>query len=146
VSVAAAFSVRLDPAYELAVAAPVCAVWLLCVRAVAVVGVTLVPTVLAAVALPGPWWLPATLLLPGLAVSAIALAAATVIGPPAGAVSAGAAWVAAMVAPAAAMNNPTQALGPAGQAGAAAVLVGAVALLASRRERIELGWARGADR
>jgi hypothetical protein len=145
-SVAAAFSVRLDPAYDLAVAAPVSAVWLLCVRAVAVVGATLVPTVLAALALPGPWWLPATLLLPGLAVSAIALAAATVIGPLAGAAGAGAAWVAAVAAPALAMNDPARALGPAGQVGAAAVLAGAVALLASRRERIELGWARGADR
>jgi hypothetical protein len=145
-AVAAAFSVRLDPAYELAVAAPVSGVWLLCVRAAAVISATLVPTALAALALPGPRWLPFAVLLPALAVCAVALAAATVVGPVAGAIGAGAAWVAASSAVAVAGHSPALVLGPAGQACAAAVLAGALVLLAVRRERLELSWARGADR
>jgi hypothetical protein len=145
-AVAAAFSVRLDPAHDLAVAAPVSAVWLLCVRAAAVISVTLVPTALAALALPGPWWLPAVLLLPALAVCTAALAAATAVGPVAGAIGAGAAWVAAVTAIAIAGHDPSLAFGPAGQGAAVAVVIGGVLLLAARRQRIELGWARGADR
>jgi hypothetical protein len=135
-AVAAAFSARLDPAYELALAAPVSALWLLLVRATAVVAVTLVPTAAAALALPGPWWLAAVLLLPALAVSAAALAAATVVGPVAGAVGAGAAWLAVVTA-AVVDRHPAVAFGPAGQACAAAVLLAAAAVLAVRRDRFE---------
>ena len=52
-AVAAAFSPRLDPAFDLARAAPISGAWLLCVRSVAVIAVTLVPTVAAALLLPG---------------------------------------------------------------------------------------------
>ena len=136
IAVAAAFSARLDPAYELALAAPVSALWLLLVRAVAVVAVTLVPTAAAALALPGPWWLASVLLLPALAVCAAALAAATVVGPVTGAIGAGTAWVAVVTA-AIVARHPAAAFGPAGQAGAAAVLLIAAAVLAVRRERFE---------
>lgn len=136
IAVAAAFSARLDPAYELALAAPVSALWLLLVRAVAVVAVTLVPTAAAALALPGPWWLASALLLPALAVCAAALAAATVVGPVTGAIGAGTAWVAVVTA-AIVARHPAAAFGPAGQAGAAAVLLIAAAVLAVRRERFE---------
>jgi hypothetical protein len=136
IAVAAAFSARLDPAYELALAAPVSALWLLLVRATAVVAVTLVPTAAAALALPGPWWLASALLLPALAVCAAALAAATAVGPVTGAVGAGTAWV-AVVAAAVAARHPAVAFGPAGQATAAAVLLAAAAVLAVRRDRFE---------
>jgi hypothetical protein len=136
IAVAAAFSARLDPAYELAVAAPVSALWLLLVRATAVIAVTLVPTAAAALALPGPWWLAPVLLLPALAVCAAALAAATVVGPVTGAVGAGTAWVAVVVA-AVVARHPAAAFGPAGQASAAAVLLAAAAVLAVRRDRFE---------
>jgi hypothetical protein len=140
-AVAAAFSARLDPGHELAVAAPVSGLRLLCARAGAVVAVTLVPT-----ALPGPPWLPVILLLPALAVCAAALAAATIAGPVGGAVGAGAAWLAVVIAAGLAGRNPALAFGPAGQFAAAAVLVTAVALVAVRRDRLELGWTRGAER
>jgi hypothetical protein len=136
IAVAAAFSARLDPAYELALAAPVSALWLLLVRATAVVAVTLVPTAAAALALPGPWWLAPGLLLPALAVSAAALAAATVVGPVTGAIGAGTAWLAVVTA-AVVARHPAVAFGPAGQAAAAAVLLAASAVLAVRRDRFE---------
>jgi hypothetical protein len=136
IAVAAAFSARLDPAYELTLAAPVSALWLLLVRATAVIAVTLVPTAAAALALPGPWWLASVLLLPALAVCAAALAAATVVGPVTGAIGAGTAWVAVVTA-AIVARHPAAAFGPAGQAGAAAVLLIAAAVLAVRRERFE---------
>ena len=136
IAVAAAFSARLDPAYELALAAPVSALWLLLVRAVAVVAVTLVPTAAAALALPGPWWLASALLLPALAVCAAALAAATAVGPVTGAIGAGVAWL-AVVTGAVAARHPAVAFGPVGQAAAAAVLVAAAAVLAVRRDRFE---------
>jgi Putative zinc-finger len=136
IAVAAAFSARLDPAYELALAAPVSALWLLFVRATAVICVTLVPTAAAALALPGPWWLASVLLLPALAVCAAALAAATVVGPVTGAIGAGTAWLAVVTA-AIVARHPAVAFGPAGQASAAAVLLGAAAVLAVRRDRFE---------
>jgi hypothetical protein len=136
IAVAAAFSARLDPAYELTLAAPVSALWLLFVRATAVIAVTLVPTAAAALALPGPWWLASVLLLPALAVCATALAAATVVAPVTGAIGAGTAWV-AVVTVAIVARHPAVAFGPAGQAGAAAVLLIAAAVLAVRRERFE---------
>ncbi|HMG63491.1 MAG TPA: zf-HC2 domain-containing protein [Streptosporangiaceae bacterium] len=136
IAVAAAFSARLDPAYELALAAPVSALWLLLVRATAVVAVTLVPTAVAALALPGPWWLASVLLLPALAVCAAALAAGTAVGPVTGAVGAGAAWLAVVTA-ATVAQRPAVAFGPAGQAAAAAVLLAAAAVLAVRRDRFE---------
>jgi hypothetical protein len=145
-AVAIAFSARLDPGHELAVAAPVSGLRLLCTRAVAVIAATLVPTALAALALPGPPWLPVILLLPALAVCAAALAAATVAGPVGGAAGAGAAWLAVVVAAGLAGHNPALAFGPAGQLAAAAVLVTAVALVAFRRDRLELDWTRGGQR
>jgi anti-sigma factor RsiW len=141
-AVAVAFSVRLDPSHELAVAAPVSGAWLLCVRAVAVIGATLVPTSLAALALPGPHWLPLALLLPALAVCSAALAAATVVGPEAGAAVDGVAWVAAITVAGQAGHGPASAFGRAGQLTAAAVLLAALALLAARRGRLELRWRR----
>jgi hypothetical protein len=136
IAVAAAFSARLDPAYELALAAPVSALWLLFVRATAVIAVTLVPVAAAALLLPGPWWLASVLLLPALAVCAAALAAASVAGPVTGAIAAGSAWVAVVIA-ATAARHPAVAFGPAGQASAAAVLLAAVAVVAVRRDRFE---------
>jgi Putative zinc-finger len=138
-AVAAAFSARLDPATDLATAAPVSGVWLLCVRAVAVIGATLLPTVLAALALPGPWWLPAAVLLPALAVSAAALAASSVAGPVPGAIGAGLGWVAAVVAAGVVTGSPAPVLGPAGQLAALAVVIGAAAMVAARRQRIDFG-------
>lgn len=90
--VAAAFLPVFDPAYPLAVAAPFSGVTLLLVRSVAALFAALVPVIVAAFVVPGPGWLPVALLLPCLALCAFALAAATVVGPRAAAVTAGALW------------------------------------------------------
>jgi len=138
-AVAAAFSARLDPASDLATAAPVSGVWLLCVRTVAVILATLVPTVLAALVLPGPGWLPAAVLLPALAVSAAALAASTVAGAVPAAIGVGAGWVAVVVAVRVVTDSPAPVFGPAGQLAALAVLIGAAAMVAARRTRFDFG-------
>lgn len=79
--VAAAFLPAFDPACRLAVAAPFSGITLLLARSVAALAAALVPVTAAAFLLPGPRWLPAALLLPSLALCALALAAATVMDP-----------------------------------------------------------------
>ena len=140
--VAASFSGRLDPAYTLAAAAPISGAWLLCVRTIAVVAVAIVPACLAALALPGPPWLPAALLLPALAVCGVAVAAGTVMPPLAAAVGAGLAWAVMMTGLAAIARAPGAAFGQAGQLAAAVILAAAVGCLVIRRDRLDYGWVR----
>ena len=141
-AVAAAFSPRLDPAFDLARAAPISGAWLLCVRSVAVTAGTLVPTAAAALLLPGPWWLAPALLLPALALCAAAVAGATAFPPVTAAVVAALAWVVLVIVAGLAAGNPALVYGPAGQLAAAAIVLGAVGLVALRRNRVDLGWVR----
>jgi hypothetical protein len=140
--VAAAFHRRLDPAADLATAAPVSGFWLFCVRSVAVIGTALVLTMLAALALPGGGWLPLLVVLPALAVSVAGLALATVTGPLPAAAGAGAGWVAVVAGLGLAAGSPAVAYGGGAQAVSLAVLIGACCLLAARRPALELGWNR----
>jgi hypothetical protein len=139
--VAAAFQPRLDPAWRLAAAAPFSGFTLLLVRSCCALGTALVLAVAAACAAPGPGWLPAALLLPSLALCALALAAATVIGPVAAAAAAGVLWIGPVLAvtprhpPLIAVQWPAQAV-------CALVLAAATAVLFLRRDRFELGWLR----
>ena len=96
--------------------------------------------VVAAFVVPGPAWLPAALLLPSLALCAVALAAAAVVGPRAAAVTAGALWVLPVLWVGVA-QSPLLAVQWRGQAACAAVLAAAVAVLVVRRDRFEIGWA-----
>lgn len=139
-AVAAAFSPALDPSYRVASAAPVSKFWLLCVRSVAVVAGTLVPMALAALALPGPWWLAIALLLPALALCSAALSMATVIRPAAAVAGVTAAWLVLVIGLGVTAGRPATVLGPAGQLTAAAVLTAGVALVAVRRSTIDYGW------
>jgi hypothetical protein len=139
--VAAAFHPRLDPAADLATAAPVSGVWLFCVRSVAVIAAALVPVTVAGLALPGGW-LPVLVVLPALAVSAAALALATLTGPLAAAVSAGAGWVAVIAGLGLAGSSPAGAYGSAAQVAALAVITVAGGMLAVRRHTLDLGWNR----
>jgi len=139
-AVATAFSPVLDPAYRLTAAAPVSKIWLLCVRSVAVIGASLVPAAIAALALPGPWWLALALLLPALAMCASALGLATVVPPLAAAAGVAAGWTAVVTAAALAANTASAAFGPAGQATAAVVLAAAITLILVRRNKIDYGW------
>jgi len=139
--VAAAFLPMFDPACQLAVAAPFSGFTLLLVRSVSALAAALVPTVAAAFLLPGPGWLPVALLLPSLALSTFALAAATLVDPRAAAVMAGALWV----LPAAWLATdhvPLMIAAPNAQFACAAVLCASAVVLLVRHDRFELGWMR----
>ena len=138
-SVAAAFLPLFDPAYRLTVTAPFSGFTLLLVRAVSALAAALILVACAAFAVPGPGWLPAALLLPSLAVCALALAAVSVLGPVPAAVVAGALWVLPVLLLAGA-HLPLTAVDWHGQAACAAVLAAAAAVLFVRRDRFESGW------
>jgi hypothetical protein len=141
-AVAAAFSAVLDPASQLAAAAPISKIRLLCLRSVAVVAATMIPTMAAALILPGPWWLAVAILLPALAVCAAALAAATVMPPWPAAVTAGTAWIGLVLLVSAIASRPAALLGPAGQLAAAVVLAAAALVVVLRRRHVEIEWMR----
>lgn len=138
--VAAAFLPVFDPACRLAVAAPFSGFRLLLVRAISALAAALVPVAGAAFLLPGPGWLPVALLLPSLALSALALAAATVLDPRAAAVVAGMAW--ALPALQAVTHFPLAIVQWNAQSACAAVLLLSAVVLFLRRDRFELGWMR----
>jgi hypothetical protein len=139
--VAAAFLPMFDPAYRLTVAAPFSAFTLLLVRTVSALAAALVPVVGAAFVLPGPAWLPAALLLPALALCALALAAATVLDPHAAAVTVGVLWALAALLLAAA-HVPLLIVRPGAQVASAVVLCASAAVLLVRQNRFEVGWIR----
>ena len=139
--VAAAFLPAFDPAHRLAVAAPFSAFTLLLVRTVSALTAALVPVVGAAFILPGPGWLAAALLLPSLALPALALAGATVLDPRAAAISVGALW-ALMVLLLATTRVPSLIAQRNVQVACAAVLCASAAVLLVRRNRFEIGWMR----
>ena len=139
--VAAAFLPMFDPACQLAVAAPFSGFTLLLVRSVSALTAALVPVVAAAFLLPGPGWLPVALLLPSLALSAFALATATVMEPRAAAVTAGVLW-AVPVLLLAAVHGPLPIVQANAQFACAAVLCACAVVLLARHDRFEWGWMR----
>jgi hypothetical protein len=140
VGVAAAFVPSLDPGYRLAVAAPFSSLTLLLVRAISALLAALIPVACAALLIPGPGWLPAALLLPSLALCALALAAATVVGPVAAVIASGALW-AVPVGWLAITRSPLASVQGHGQSLCALVAVAAVAVFVVRRDRLEMRWA-----
>jgi hypothetical protein len=139
--VAAAFLPTFDPAYLLAVAAPFSGFTLLLVRAVCALAAALIPAAVAALVVPGPGWLPLGLLLPSLALCALALAGTTVVGPRVAAVTAGALWAMSALLLATA-NVPLLIVERNAQFACAAVLFISVLVLSLRRDRFEFGWMR----
>jgi hypothetical protein len=139
--VAAAFLPMFDPACQLAVAAPFSGFTLLLARSVSALAAALVPVAAAAFLLPGPGWLPVALLLPSLALCALALAAATVVDPRAAAVMAGVLWVAPVLW-LATNHVPLLVVRPDAQFACAAVLCACAVVLLARRDRFEWGWMR----
>jgi hypothetical protein len=139
--VAAAFVPALDPSFRLAVAAPFSGLTLLLVRSVSALIAALVPVVCAAFLLPGPGWLPAAVLLPSLAVCALALAAATTVGPVTAVVVSGALWATPVVV-LAVTRSPLEMVQGHGQGLSAVVLVAAAVVVFVRRDRLEMGRAR----
>ncbi|MGF7235218.1 MAG: zf-HC2 domain-containing protein [Frankia sp.] len=139
--VAAAFLPMFDPACRLTVAAPFSGVTLLLVRSASALAAALVPVVAAAFVVPGPGWLPAALLLPSLALCGCALAAATVIGPRAATITAGALW-ALPVLLLAGSHVPLVIVQRNAQFVCAAVLCASAVVMLARHDRFEWGWAR----
>ena len=138
-NVAAAFLPLFEPGYRLAVAAPFSGLRLLLLRSVSALGVALVPAMCAGFIVPGPAWLPAALLVPSLALCAVALAAAT-IGPPVIAtLGVAASWVVSVLA-VTQTHAPLVLLGRQAQSLCAVVLLVAAIVVFLRRERFDLGW------
>ena len=101
----------------------------------------LVPVAAAAFLLPGPGWLPVALMLPSLALSALALAAATVLPPRAAAVMAAILW--AVPALLLAVDGvPLLIVQRNAQFGCAATLCACAVVLVARHDRFESGWMR----
>jgi hypothetical protein len=139
--VAAAFLPMFDPAWRLAAAAPFSGFTLLLIRTVSALVVALVPVTGVAFALPGPRWLPFALLLPSLALSAFALAAATVMDPRAAAVLAALAWLVPGLWLVLA-RVPLLVVAPGAQFASGAVLFACAVVLYLRHSRFEMGWMR----
>ncbi|MGH9123576.1 MAG: zf-HC2 domain-containing protein [Acidimicrobiales bacterium] len=140
-AVAAAFLPMFDPSHQVAVASPMSGVKLLLVRTVAAATAAVIPVVAAGFIVPGPGWLPAALLLPSLAICAVALAALTVVGPAPAAVAAGAVWLLPAVV-VATTHPPLVLLQWHAQAVCAVVLLVAAGVVLVRRDRLDLGGAR----
>jgi hypothetical protein len=139
--VAAAFLPMFDPASRLAVAAPMSGFRLLLVRSVCALIAAVVLVIAAALALPGPGWLPVAVLLPSLALCAFALAAATAMDPRAAAATAGILWALPAVV-LAVIHVPLAIVQWRAQSACVVVVIAAAAVLFVRRDRFELGWMR----
>jgi hypothetical protein len=137
--VAAAFLPAFDPAWRLAAAAPFSGFTLLMVRAVCALAAALIPVTGVACVLPGPGWLPVALLLPSLALSALAVTAATVMDPRAAAVITAVLWTLPVLLLALA-DVPLLIVAPDAQVACAAVLCACAVVLYLRHNRFELGW------
>jgi hypothetical protein len=137
--VAAAFGPRLDPAYELSVAAPMSGVRLLLLRAVAVLVTTIALAAIAALALPGVGWSAAAWLLPSLALTGAGLALATYLAPAVALGAVGATWIAVVLAAGAGGGDALAVFGRPAQAAFAALAAGSLAVLGRRLDRLDLG-------
>jgi hypothetical protein len=142
--IAFAFGPRIDPTYEVSVAAPMHGVRLLLLRAGCVLGSTLVLVGIASIGLPDIGWKAAAWLLPALAVSLATIALATWIDPLVAAGIVAFVWVASTsLSPLWHRGVPSldriAAFDPGGQA-LLAVLIGiAVIVLLARGRRFDLG-------
>jgi hypothetical protein len=138
--IAAAFHPRLDPAANLATAAPMSGVWLICVRSVAVVSAALIPTILVAFELPRGGWVALLVVFPALALSSAALALATVVKPLTAVIAAGTAWIAVIIAAALIAGSPVRAYWSWAQPAWFGLAAVACCLLVARHRRLDFGW------
>ncbi|HUR77561.1 MAG TPA: hypothetical protein VMZ22_06425 [Acidimicrobiales bacterium] len=142
--VSAAFGRFTDPAHELTVAAPISALEILLVRALAVLATSLPVTALASFALPGDGWTSAAWLLPAIALTTATLALARWIRIHVAAGALGGAWlIAAVVATrgesAVRLIHDYPAFRPAGQAAFLALFALAAASIGATRSSFDLG-------
>jgi hypothetical protein len=141
VGVAAAFGPAVDPAHEVAAAAPMASFRLLLIRASAVLAVSVTIAGAAAAGLPHVGWTAAAWILPALALTTATLAVGSLLQVERAAVVVGVAWVGALGASADLTGDRLAAFAAPGQLlWAAVLLVSAVAVL-RRRDAFEKGFA-----
>jgi hypothetical protein len=139
--VAVAYGPRVDPTYEVGLAAPMRSSRLLLIRAAAVLGTSIAITGLSALALPGSDWTAAAWLLPSLGLTLATLALATWVRPLVAAFAVTLAW---LVGATVAVASPTDPLVPfrsGGQIVFLLIIVASAFVLLRRREALEGGVA-----
>ena len=137
--VAAAFARGIDPTHELSLAAPMSSVRLLLLRTVAVVGATLVLTVIGALALPGLTWTAAAWLLPALGLTLASLALSTYVAHTTAFAAVSGVWLAATVASVARPDDALAVFDGLAQVVFLAVIAAGAVVLVRRRDALD-GW------
>jgi len=137
--VAVAFGQGLDPAHEVAVAAPFSSVRLVLLRAAVVLPATIGLAGLAALALPGVGWSAAAWLLPALGLTALSLGLATFIAPARAFACVTGGWLLLVALSQVQPGDRLAAFGPAAQAAFAILAASAVIVLAVRRDHLNAG-------
>lgn len=135
--VAVAYGPHVEPAHEIALAAPVGTLRLLLLRTVAVVGATTTLAAVAAVALPGFEWTAAAWLVPALGLTLAALGLATSTGPAAACAIVASTWVSAVLAAWRVADDPLTAFGSFGQLACLLAALAGAALVIARRDTFE---------
>lgn len=135
--VAVTYGRHVDPAHELAVAAPVGGLRLLLLRSVAVIATTTALAGAAALWLPGLEATAAAWLLPSLDLTLAALAVSSATGPAPACALVAAAWTCAVLAAWQTSGDPLLAFGPAGQLACLAAAAAGAATLLVRRDTFE---------
>ncbi|MBW3651971.1 MAG: zf-HC2 domain-containing protein [Actinobacteria bacterium] len=148
--VAVAFAPGIDPAYEIALAAPMASFRLLLVRSAAVMASTAALAGAAALALPDIGWVVVAWVLPALGLSALSLALSSFVAPLPSAAAVASVWVVGVLgselAAARRLGTPlgigqlhSLAFDPAGQLCFAVLAAVAALVIAGRRDVYELG-------
>ena len=135
--VAVAYGPHVEPAHEIALAAPAGTLRLLLLRTVAVVGATTALAAVAAVALPGFDWSAAAWLVPSLGLTLAALGLATSTGSAAACAIVASTWVCAVLAAWRVADDPLIAFGSLGQLACLVAALAGAALVIARRDTFE---------
>jgi hypothetical protein len=137
--VATSFGPSSDPTYEVGIAAPMRASYLLLVRASATVGASILITAIAAVTVPGMGWRAVAWLLPAFALSTGSLALATAMSPITASASLAGAWVVTVGTVERWSATPLESFGAVGQVVCLIITVVSVAAIAARRTNFDIG-------
>jgi hypothetical protein len=135
--VAAAYGPRIDPTYEIGLAAPIRSFRLLLIRAAAVLGTTTALAAVASATLPHLGWAVVGWLLPSLALSLGTLALATSLHPVVAAGTVAGAWISLTVLVVTASRDELAAFHATGQTACAIVALVAAVVLRARRDTFD---------
>jgi hypothetical protein len=135
--VAVAYGPHVDPAHEVAIAAPAGTLRVLLLRTVAVVVATTTLAAVAAATLPGFEWTAAAWLVPSLGLTLAALGLATSTGAAAACTIVAATWVCAVLAAWRVEDDPLTAFGGFGQLACLLAALAGAALVIARRDTFE---------